>query len=80
LSTSNSDVALAKKMTKPETKTVKRTTAVPKTKIVKQQSPPQKTPKDTERTDFRLFVRNHRYQINNTTELNADNTPKVHGM
>jgi len=39
-------------MTKPETKTVKRTTDVPKTKIVKQQSPPQKTPKDTERTDF----------------------------
>ena len=52
LSTSNSVVALAKKMAKPETKTVKRTVAVPKTKIVKQQTPLQTTPKDTERTDF----------------------------
>ena len=48
LSTSSSVVALAKKMTKPETKTVTRTVAVPKTKIVKQQT----TPKDTGRTDF----------------------------
>ena len=52
LSTSSSVVALAKKMAKPETKTVTRTVAVPKTKIVKQQTPPQTTPKDTERTDF----------------------------
>jgi hypothetical protein len=52
LSTSSSVVALSKKMTKPETKTVTRTVAVPKTKIVKQQTPPQRTPKDTERTDF----------------------------
>ena len=52
LSTSSSVVALAKKMAKPETKTVTRTVAVPKTKIVKQQSPPQTTPNDTERTDF----------------------------
>jgi len=56
LSTSSSVVALAKKMTKPETKTVTRTVAVPKTKIVKQQTPPQTTPqttpKDKERTDF----------------------------
>ena len=52
LGTSSSVVVLAKKMTKPETKTVTRTIAVPKTNIVKQQSPPQKTPKDTERTDF----------------------------
>jgi hypothetical protein len=52
LSTSNSVVALAKKMTKPEPNTVIRTIAVPKTKIVKQQTPPQTTPKDTERTDF----------------------------
>ena len=50
LSTSNSVVALAKKMAKPET--VTRTIAVPKTKIVKQQTPPQTTPKDIERTDF----------------------------
>ena len=45
-------VALAKKMTKPETKTITRTVAVPMTKIVKQQTPPQTIPKDTERTDF----------------------------
>jgi type II secretory pathway component PulL len=35
---SSSVVALAKKMVKPETKTVTRTVAVPKTKKVKQQS------------------------------------------
>ena len=52
LASSASIVALAKKMTKPETKTITRTVAVPKTKIVKQQTPPQTTPKDTERTDF----------------------------
>ena len=52
LSTSSSVVALAKKMTKPETKTVTRTVAVPKTKIVKQEPQQQTTPKDTERTDF----------------------------
>ena len=52
LSTSNSVVALAKKMAKPETKTVTRTVDVPKTKVVKQQTPPQTMPKDTERTDF----------------------------
>ena len=51
LSTSNSVVALAKKMAKPETKTVTRTVAVPKTKIIKQE-PPQTTPKDAEPTDF----------------------------
>ena len=52
LSTSSSVVALAKKMAKPETKTVTRTVAVPKTKIVTQQTPSQSTPKDTEPTDF----------------------------
>ena len=51
LGTSSSVVALAKKMAKPETKTVTRTVAVPKTKIVTQQQQ-QTTPKDTERTDF----------------------------
>ena len=55
LSTSNSVVAVAKKMVKPETKTVTRTIAVPKTKIVKQQTPPQTTPKDTERTDLHTY-------------------------
>ncbi len=52
LSTSNSVVALAKKMAKPQAKTVTRTVAVPKTKIVKQQPQQQTIPKDTERTDF----------------------------
>jgi hypothetical protein len=52
LSTRNSVVALAKKMAKPETKTVTRTVAVPKTKIVKQEPQQQTIPKDRERTDF----------------------------
>ena len=42
----------AKKMAKPQTKTVTRTVSVPKTKIVTQQPQHQTTPKDTERTDF----------------------------
>ena len=52
LSTSSSVVALAKKMAKPEVKTVTRTVAVPKTKIVKQEPKQQATPKDTEPKDF----------------------------
>ena len=52
LGTSSSVVALAKKMAKPETKTVTRTVAVPKTKIVTRQPQQQAAPKDTERTDF----------------------------
>jgi hypothetical protein len=52
LSKSNSVVALAKKMAKPETKTVTRTVAVPKTQIVIQDLQQQTTPKDIERTDF----------------------------
>ena len=52
LGTSATVVALAKRMAKPETKTVTRTVAVPKTKIVKQQTPPQTIPKDTEPTGF----------------------------
>ena len=52
LSTSNSVVALAKKMAKPETKTVTRPVAVPKTKIVRQEPQQQKIPKDTKPTDF----------------------------
>ena len=52
LGTSATLVALAKRMAKPETKTVTRTVAVPKTKIVKQQKPSQTIPKDAERTDF----------------------------
>ena len=52
LSTSSSVVALAKKMAKPETKTVTRTVAVPKTKIVKQEPQQQTKHRDTERKDF----------------------------
>jgi len=52
LGTSSSVVALAKKMAKPETKTVTRTVAVPNTKIVTQQPQQKTTRKDTERTDF----------------------------
>lgn len=52
LGTSSSVVALAKKMAKPETKTVTRTVAVPKSKIVKQEPQQQTTPTDAERTDL----------------------------
>ena len=52
LGTSGSVVALSKKMSKPDTKTVTRTVAVPKTNIVKQEPQRQTTPKDTERTDL----------------------------
>ena len=55
LGTSSSVVALAKKMAKPETKTVTRTVTVPKTKIVKQEPQQQTAPKDTELTDFTLI-------------------------
>ena len=43
IASSASVVALAKKMTKPDTKTVTRTISIPKTKIIKQ--PAQKTSK-----------------------------------
>ena len=49
---SSSVVALAKKMGKPETKTVTHTEAVSKTKIVIQQPQKQATPKNTERTNL----------------------------
>ena len=52
LGASGSVVALAKKMANPEPKTVTRTVAAPKTKIVKQEPQQQTTPKDTEPTDF----------------------------
>jgi len=80
LGTSSSVVALAKKMAKPETKTVTRTVAVPKTKIVTQQPQQQTTPKDTERTDFAPIRPHPSYQIKKTTEINAENTLKVHGL
>ena len=52
LGTSSSVVALAKKMAKPETKTVTRTVAVPRTKIAKQPRRQPVAPKDTEPTEF----------------------------
>ena len=52
LGSSSSIVALAKKMTRPKTKTVTRTVAVPRVKTVQQEPQQQTTPKDTERTDF----------------------------
>ena len=52
LGTSSSVVALAKKMAKPETKTVTRTVAVPKTKMITQKPQRPAAPKDTERKDF----------------------------
>ena len=52
LGSSSSIVALAKKMTRPKTKTVTHTVALPRTKTVQQEPQQQTTPKDTERTDF----------------------------
>ena len=49
---SSSVVALAKKMAKPETKTVTRTVAVPRTRVVTEPPQQQTAPKGTERTDF----------------------------
>ena len=52
LASSVSVVALAKKMTKPDTKTVTRTISIPKTKIIKQpvQQPSKPTANDAART------------------------------
>ena len=55
LSTSASVVALAKKLSKPKTKTVTRTVAIPKTKIIRQklQQPKQKADaKDSDQKDL----------------------------
>jgi hypothetical protein len=52
LGSSSSIAALAKKMTRPKTKTVTRTVAIPRPKTVQQEPQQQTTPKDTERTDF----------------------------
>ena len=81
LSTSASVVTLAKKMAKPETKTVTRTVAVPKTMIVTSNHRSSKRHQKTQNEQTsHLFVHSHRYQINKTTEINAENTPKVHGL
>ena len=52
---SASAVALAKKMTKPDTKTVTRTISIPKTKIIKQ--PAQKTSKPAANDAVRAAIK-----------------------
>ena len=54
LASSVSVVELAKKLTKPDTKTVTRTISIPKTKIVKQ--PAQKTASQTATKDTEQIV------------------------
>jgi len=55
LASSASVVALAKKMAKPDTKTVTRTISVPKTKVIKQpvQQPSKPTADETVRTTIK---------------------------
>ena len=48
LSTSNSVVALAKKMAKPETKTITRTISIPQKKVVKQPQQPMQQPSNSQ--------------------------------
>jgi hypothetical protein len=54
LASSASVVALAKKMTKPDTKTVTRTISIPKTKVIKQ--PSKSATKDAVRTVMKLIA------------------------
>ena len=55
LTSSTSVVALAKKMAKPDTKTVTRTISIPKTKIIKQ--PAQKTSKPAANDAVRTAIK-----------------------
>ena len=57
LASSASVVALAKKMTKPDTKKVTRTISIPKTKIIKQpvQQPSKSAANDAARTAIKLI-------------------------
>ena len=57
LASSVSVVALAKKMTKPDTKTVTRTISIPKTKVIKQpiQQPSKPTANDAARTAIKFI-------------------------
>ena len=55
IASSASVVALAKKMTKPDTKTVTRTISIPKTKIIKQ--PAQKTSKPAANDAVRAAIK-----------------------
>jgi len=55
LASSASVVALAKKMTKPDTKTITRTISIPKTKIIKQ--PAQQTSKSAANDAVRTAIK-----------------------
>ena len=67
-------------MIKPETKTVTRTVAVPKTKVVIQEPQQQTTPKDAERTNF-THVRPQPPLLNQQGDReNRKNLQKVHGF
>ena len=55
LASSVSVVALAKKMTKPDTKTVTRTISIPKTKVIKQ--PAQQTSKPATKDAARTAIK-----------------------
>ena len=87
LSTGSSVVALAKKMAKTETKTVTRTVAVPKTKLVTQRPQQPATPKGTERTEERVWIKHVlrltlcnywvRKLLNSNRRTSVDKTCKV---
>ena len=80
LSTSNSVVALAKKMAKPEAKTVTRTVAVPKTKIASNKHHSRRHQKTQNERTSHLSAHSHRYQIIKAIETNAENQTKLHGL
>ena len=66
LASSASVVALAKKMTKPDTKTATRTISIPKTKVIKQpvQQTSEPAANDAARTATNPLLLKSRYPIN----------------
>ena len=76
LASSASVVALAKKMAKPDTKTVTRTISIPKIKIIKQ--PAQQTSKsaanDAVRTAIKPITLQNRYPINKAVNQRLEKT------
>ena len=72
LASSASVVALAKKMTKPDTKTVTRKISVPKTKVIKQ--PSKSTAGDAVQTSINTITRQSRYSINKPVNKRLRNT------
>ena len=80
LGTSGSVVALAKKIAKPEKKTVTRTVAVPKTKLVKQEPQQQTTPKDTEPKNFTPIRPQPPTKSTRQQRKTLENQSKVHGL